>query len=164
MVTSEVGAGTTFTIQIPVAAVDDLTVATESPESAESAARFGSGLSVLVVDHEQGILDLASKMLSRMGYEVATARDGHTALELLSHRPYDVILSDWKIPGMSGQELYQQLLVQDTAMTAAFVFMAGDVLNGRMQAFIAECSASFLAKPFSLDEFRAVMELVPQVR
>jgi signal transduction histidine kinase len=163
MVESEVGVGTTFRIQLPVAAVGSEPPAGESTETVETAAQIGSGLSVLVVDDEKGIIELASKMLCRMGYEVDTACDGRTALELLSQRRYDVILSDWKMPGVSGQELYQRLPARDAAMASAFIFMTGDVLNERMQTFIADCGASFLAKPFSLDEFRAVMELVPQV-
>jgi len=163
VVESKTGVGTTFRIQIPVATVGCEPLDIESSEPSPAAIQIGSGLSVLVVDDEKGIIDLASKMLSRMGYEVDTACDGRTALELLGSRRYDVILSDWKMPGMSGQELYQRLQAQNSAMTAAFIFMTGDVLNERMQGFISECGASFLAKPFSLDEFRAVMELVPQV-
>lgn len=63
------------------------------------------GQAVLVVDDEQDILDsLESFLSSALAVKVYTARSGPAALALLKDRRVDVILSDYKMPGMNGTE------------------------------------------------------------
>ena len=68
--------------------------------------KFKSGLSklsVLVVDDDYTIQKLIKDILLTIGFEsIASAPDGLTALELLSHKQFDLILCDWRMPRMSG--------------------------------------------------------------
>ncbi len=61
---------------------------------------------LLMVDDEPGILAALSRVLRREGYRILTAASGREALELLSVQPVQVILSDQRMPGMSGTELF----------------------------------------------------------
>jgi len=58
--------------------------------------------SILVVDDEERILSALRRTLRREGYEIVTSESVHEALQILDERPVDMILSDQKMPGMSG--------------------------------------------------------------
>jgi sigma-B regulation protein RsbU (phosphoserine phosphatase) len=68
----------------------------------------GSG-SILVVDDDGNNRDLLSRRLSRIGFEVIVAEDGHQALELCETRPFDVVLLDVMMPGIDGLEVLRSL-------------------------------------------------------
>ncbi len=57
---------------------------------------------ILVVDDEEGIRDLLSKTLELAEYEVDVASDGRSALERLRVGPYDLLITDLRMPGMDG--------------------------------------------------------------
>ena len=60
--------------------------------------------SLLVVDDEERILSALRRTLRREGYEIVTAETGEEALRILDERPVDAILTDQKMPGMSGAQ------------------------------------------------------------
>ena len=62
---------------------------------------------VLVVDDEERILSALQRSLRREGYEIVTAESAARALAILAERPVDLVLSDQKMPGMSGLELLE---------------------------------------------------------
>ncbi len=64
---------------------------------------------ILVVDDDQDICRNLSDILTDLGYEVDFAFDGHSALELVGRRPYDLALLDLKMPGMDGLTLYRAI-------------------------------------------------------
>jgi two-component system response regulator HydG len=60
---------------------------------------------VLVVDDEANILEALGKVLGKEGLEVRTAANGRIALDLLRKEPFDVMLTDLRMPGMTGDDL-----------------------------------------------------------
>jgi len=64
---------------------------------------------ILVVDDEPDTLGLIELTLSTASYDVRTAFDGKTALALLSQEPFDLLLLDIMMPGLSGFEVVEQL-------------------------------------------------------
>jgi len=64
---------------------------------------------VLVVEDEVDTRELLAFTLGLDGHHVETAEDGRKALELLEARSYDVILSNLRMPGMSGEDLYRRI-------------------------------------------------------
>jgi class 3 adenylate cyclase/CheY-like chemotaxis protein len=78
------------------------------PEGGAPARRVGPSL-ILAVDDHASNLDLLSRRLTREGHEVMTAGDGDTALRLVEENPFDLILLDLLMPGMSGYELLCRL-------------------------------------------------------
>jgi len=64
---------------------------------------------VLIVDDEVRILTALQRSLRREGYEVLTAERPAEALRILSERSVDLVLSDHKMPGMSGSELLREV-------------------------------------------------------
>lgn len=60
---------------------------------------------LLVVDDEEQILSALRRALRKEGYEIVTAEKPEAALRMLGERPFDAVLSDHKMPGMSGMQL-----------------------------------------------------------
>lgn len=69
----------------------------------------GNAPSVLVVDDDADNCRNLSDILTDMGYQVDIAHDGPAGLALIQTRPYDVALLDYKMPGMTGLELYRKI-------------------------------------------------------
>ncbi len=63
---------------------------------------------LLIVDDEERILSALRRTLRREGYEILTASTPAEALRVLDERPVDAVLSDQKMPGMSGLELLEE--------------------------------------------------------
>jgi len=157
-VRSEPGQGATFVIELPVGQETDpraIRSGSTPPLFPNHGAR--PGRSILVVDDEPWILELAAKLLRADGHEVATARGGQEALELLGQRKFDVIVSDWKMPGLNGVRLYEHLVATDPATAKRMIFMTGDVVSDMFQKFLRQHSLLCISKPFSAAEFRAAV-------
>ena len=67
------------------------------------------GKRVLVVDDEENLRRVTQLKLQQAGYEATTASDGARALELLARHPQDLIITDLKMPGMSGLDLLRSV-------------------------------------------------------
>jgi PAS domain S-box-containing protein len=100
---SHEGRGTTFNILFP--AVQSLTEAAESEGLAPP--RPAAGTTILVVDDDNGIRDVAQRVLVKAGYQVLIASDGDEALAIVTRGQHqiDLLLSDMVMPGLQGQEL-----------------------------------------------------------
>jgi signal transduction histidine kinase len=159
---SKLGYGTTFIISLPVTA-DAEANTSQMTAPAPVPLPSGEGKSILVVDDEEDILDLIRKTLEKQGYQIQTAPDGAVALDHLSRNKYDLIISDWKMPGVNGQQLYQRLLETDPAATKRMIFMTGDVLSEKTEQYLQEQGKTCLTKPFSLVDFqRAIGKIIEQ--
>jgi CheY-like chemotaxis protein len=124
---------------------------------AAMAARPASGKTILVIDDEAWILDLAAELLRAEGHAVETAAGGQQAMDLLGRRTYDVIVSDWKMPGLNGVRLYEHLRATDSAAAGRVLFMTGDVVSDTFQDFLRQHQLTCLSKPFATVEFRAAV-------
>ena len=110
-----------------------------------------------MIDDEDAILEMVQETLAGRGYQVDVARDGESALRRLEQTPYDLALCDWKMPGLSGRQVYERLRVSNPALAERMIFITGDVVSDTTLAFLEERKRVCLTKPFSLDEFRAVV-------
>lgn len=159
---SEVGRGTVFIIELPVASENKAVVRT--PDSGAPFARApraaGNGRSVLVVDDEEWIRELTQALLEQDGYVVETVGGGEAALEALRRRNFDVIVTDWKMPGLNGLQLYERIATADPAAARRVLFMSGDLINDAFTDFLNRHGKTCLPKPFQIDEFRAVVAKV----
>jgi two-component system NtrC family sensor kinase len=157
-VRSEPGSGATFIIDLPVAR--ELTgdvIRRGGTNVPFSDAEAVVGRSILVIDDEPWILDLAVELLRGDGHRVQTVLGGQQALELLERDKFDVIVSDWKMPGLNGVRLYEHLLASDPAAAKRVLFMTGDVVSDTFQDFLKLHSLICLSKPFAVGEFRAAV-------
>lgn len=109
------------------------------------------GYTVLVVDDEEAVRRLACRMLTWTGYQALEARHGREALATIEQAagPIHLVLTDIKMPGMSGRELGHQ--VEQRWPGKPILYMSGfasEVFRGGL----LEPGAPFLAKPFTQDD------------
>ncbi len=100
---------------------------------------------ILVVDDEQGIRDLVCDILASDGYEVDAAPSAAAALELLARRDFAIVLSDVKMPGMSGIELLAEIKKRRPALPVILLTAFGTIPQA-VEA-IREGALDFLEKP-----------------
>ena len=142
-VESAPGRGTTFEVYLPHATE---AATTAEPEAKPKAIPQGSE-TILVVEDEGGVRELACQFLRAKGYSVIEARDGMEALDLAARHAGKIhlILSDVVMPRMSGAEMARRL--KPVCSNAKFVFMSGyaQYSNGESGAL----PGPILQKPFS---------------
>jgi DNA-binding response OmpR family regulator len=117
-----------------------------------SGATMSARASVLVVDDQVEILDLASLVLSRAGYDVRTASSGDEALRTLAGAPADIVLMDIDMPGMDGWEALRLIRADDALTTLPVVmFSVKSEIRDKVQSLQAGASG-YITKPFDVDE------------
>ncbi len=145
------GQGSTFTVELPGRVSE--TVQPAPPESGGP----GRPLRVLVVDDEPHILHYLSATLEAWGHAVVTAIDGQAGLERAVAEPFDLIISDLRMPRVGGQQFFADLTRQAPAAVQRLAFTTGDTVRGDTLTFLEASGRPCLHKPFSLTELRALL-------
>jgi DNA-binding NtrC family response regulator len=117
----------------------------------------------LLVDDEPVIRLALRRFFTRQGWAVDDVGDGERALALLigpDAATYDVILSDLRMPGMSGEELYDRVAAAHPALVRRMIVSTGDSVSPGAAHFLARTGCAVLNKPFELAELRALVERV----
>lgn len=118
---------------------------------------------ILIVDDEKSLLSICEDALSDAGYVTQTASDGMKALRLLKKSPgLDLVISDLRMPGMSGLELLKK--IKETASDADFLIMTG---FGNIETAVESIrlgAADYLSKPFNISHLLLKVEKILQVR
>jgi DNA-binding response OmpR family regulator len=107
---------------------------------------------VLVVDDEGAIRYSVSKTLQRIGYEVDEASSGEEALEMMVKREYDVILTDIRMPGLTGVDLLKR--IKDIGPDAIVILMTGYASLGTAVESLRLGAHDYLIKPSSSQDIR----------
>ena len=113
-------------------------------------------LRILVVDDEPHILHYMRATLDSWGHDVVVEADGAGALERIESQPFDVVISDLRMPG-GGRELYETLKERNPAAVSRVVFSTGDTVRGDTLTFLESLGRPYLRKPFTLAELRAAL-------
>jgi signal transduction histidine kinase/ActR/RegA family two-component response regulator len=141
---SEPRHGTTFKIYLPSAAE-----APASVPASEATSKPAPGTeTILLVEDEDHVRTVASRILRRNGYTVLEARTGPEALRLwrTHSRAIDLVVTDMVMPDMGGRELSQHVRSERPDMP--LLFMSGYTEDGAFQRGVLEPGESYLEKPF----------------
>ena len=105
---------------------------------------------VLIVDDEVDVLDLCRRVLEVEGYQVTTAQNGQEAVDIAREQSFDLLLTDIKMPGLSGLEVAQAIKEFDSSIV--FVTMTGfSTMNMAIEALRLGID-EFIVKPFTPDD------------
>lgn len=107
---------------------------------------------VLVVDDEGAIRYSVSKTLQRVGYNVNEAESGEQALDLMKKQHYDVVLTDIRMPGLTGVELLKR--IKDLSPDAIVILMTGYASLGTAVEALRLGAHDYLIKPSSSQDIR----------
>ncbi|HXH81627.1 MAG TPA: sigma-54 dependent transcriptional regulator [Candidatus Tectomicrobia bacterium] len=120
------------------------------------------GAKILVVDDEKSILMLLKEALTQWGYQVTTAASATEALEILKAGLFDALLTDVRMPDMSGLDLLREARKHDESMEV--VIMTGyPTIASAVQA-LKEGAYDYLSKPLLLDELKHLMSRMMERR
>jgi DNA-binding response OmpR family regulator len=119
----------------------------------------------LLVDDEPVIRFALRRFFQRQGWAVDEAEDGHAALALLLDgdtpaETYDVVITDLRMPGLSGIELHARLERERPEVLRKLILSTGDAVSPEAAAFLKRAARPVLSKPFELAELRALVERV----
>jgi PAS domain S-box-containing protein len=153
-VESQPGQGATFFVELPLVLVEPTAVSPRLPtgQSELPAAPSPSAIRILVIDDEPSLIQVMTRLLSRQNYRVETAFSGDEGLQKLQKAQYDLIVCDLRMPGMSGIELYQHLLLRFPALSRRVIFTTGDMINASTLDFFQKHDLTYLAKPFEMGD------------
>lgn len=116
------------------------------------------GAKVLVVDDETFLLECLVDALGTWGMEVAASTRGDEAIQKLQAGTFDLIVSDIRMPGLSGVELYDWLKAERPAMTQRILYTTGDSFDVKTREFLESSQVPYLGKPFDLKQLKQSLE------
>ena len=108
---------------------------------------------VLIIDDEQGVTVVLSRILRAM--DVTVARDGAAAREALDDGLWDAVLCDLTLPDMTGAAVFEHAT---RAQRERFLFMTGGAVTPDAQRRLDACRAPILYKPFDASTLRAAVD------
>ena len=147
------GQGTTFTLFFP--ASHNLQVSPKKNVAMESI--MGNGEMILVVDDVPEQREIATAMLSRLGYSVVTVPSGESAVAYLKDHDVDLMLLDMIMaPGIDGLETYRRIATFKPAQKAAIA--SGYSETGRVKALQRMGVNGYLKKPYTLERIGTVVK------
>ena len=156
---SEEGKGTAFKILLPAGAEAVVHTTISDNESVRN--WKGSG-TVLVIDDEEAVRNVARMMLERAGFTVLTAADGREGLEVFQRRAEEigVVLLDLTMPHMNGEEAFRAL--RHIRADVPVILASGYSEQDTSAQFAGKGIAGFVQKPFGLEklleQFRSALQ------
>jgi len=154
---SDLGAGATFHIELPLTDGANSTTPGSVSLSPLVIHPISTTSHVLVVDDEPDLRAVLVRQFELSRYNVDHAGDGEEAWRKLQIMDYDCVLLDIRMPGMSGQELYERIADSNPEMVDRIIFITGDTVNRNTERLLGKLTNPVLSKPF---DFRELEQLV----
>jgi CheY-like chemotaxis protein len=155
-VESETGSGTTFHVYLPATERQ----VTEEVKEPDVEIEEVSG-TVLLIDDEDMVVDVGSKMLEKFGLTVFTAKNGNDAVTTLKNmdNKVDLVILDMVMPGMSGGETFDQL--KRVNGNIKVLLSSGYSLDSQAKGIMDRGCDGFIQKPFNMNQlFLKVREVM----
>lgn len=135
------GQGATFTVELPAQQSQE--------ELTESLPKEAVNSTILVVEDEPDVRMIVERALTQHGYEVDAVNNSEAALDRVAGKHYDLLITDLRMPGMSGKELFDRL--HNRYPHLKWVFITGDTMSAQSEQLMKR-GLPFLVKPFTLDD------------
>ncbi|NMC44840.1 MAG: response regulator [candidate division Zixibacteria bacterium] len=113
-------------------------------------------ISILVVDDQQDPQELLTRILTKEGYSVESAANGEDALGKLRRRPFNLVLTDVKMPGLNGFDLIQLIKKEFPSIGVIVMTAYGDSYTVKDALLLG--ADEYITKPFKSFEINLVVE------
>jgi len=159
-VRSRLGEGSTFVIELPVISQlkDDSVSSSELTPQVLQFEDLVRGKRILVVDDEEYILDFFVEVFQMLPLQVETANNGRAAMEKMQTGEYDLIITDFRMPQMSGKELFNWTTENRPHLANRIIFVTGDTVSLETRLFFENHHNRYLAKPFKIEEVKEAIQ------
>lgn len=121
---------------------------------------FSKSLTVLVIDDEPNMLKMLEASLAKFGFNTITVASGEEGLNRLQQKGIDIVLCDYRMPGLDGLEFLQKAITIDPEITV-ILMSAYATVETAVKAMKAG-AFDVITKPFKVDEVRCVLEKVQE--
>jgi len=153
---SEPDEGTIFKIYFPIIEKEPKRVESKK----EKVPIKGGNETILLVDDEEAIRELAEDILTRFGYTVLMASDGETALEIYREKKEEInlVILDIIMPGMGGRKCLEELLKMNPK--SRIIIASGYSINGPAKKVLEAGAKGFISKPYDM---RGMLQTVRKI-
>jgi CheY-like chemotaxis protein len=155
-VCSEVGKGSTFKILLPAVEQEQRGEA----ETGKQSVSPQEGGTILLVDDDPHVRDVASEMLAHLGFRVLTATNGREGLEVFRahEKKITCVILDLTMPEMGGKDAFREL--RNLRSDVSVILSSGYNEQEVTQRFVGTGLAGFIQKPYKLANLRSVLNRV----
>ncbi len=167
------GKGAEFIIDLPVIplskyrlrkvrkpAADSGPVPAPNPDLTEN----GHRIRILVAEDEDTLRRIMVRYLIKCGYHADSAKDGTEAFNRIRKEQYALIISDIRMPGINGIELYKKILKTNPQLAGHFIISTGDVISRDSALFLSETNIPNLIKPFEMKTMESVIRKILKIK
>jgi signal transduction histidine kinase/CheY-like chemotaxis protein len=159
---SEVGQGSTFTLELPLA-LSNKPLPVSLPAPARSSANdgtgtFGAGLHVLLVEDNPVNQTVIEAMLRSLGFTVSVVGDGAQAVTEVSRLRFDAVLMDCRLPIIDGYEATRRIRLLTLHNDVPVIALTANALHGDREACIEAGMNDYLAKPFKRSDLLLILQ------
>lgn len=138
--------GATFVLSLP--ALRSTRPRGDRAPSARDGADAHPGARILVVDDEVDIAEILRDILITAGHRITLTHNGLDALRRLDAEPFDLVLTDLKMPGLDGPALYAELSRRHPHLVHRVIAITGDTLGTSARDFVRQTQVPVIDKPF----------------
>lgn len=113
---------------------------------------------ILIVDDEEGLREGLSRLLEGEGYAIVAAETGEEALQILQQSHIDLVLTDMRMPGMSGIDLLKK--IRESYGELGVIILTG---YGQIESYIEAMNSGaieYVSKPFKVNELKFIVNKV----
>ncbi len=116
----------------------------------------------MIVDEEEGVLEILSYYITDLGFDVDQACDGEMALMKVKETQYDLIITDITMPKLNGDQLLYQIKENQLQKNAKCIYITGGLLEYTEKQFkeLNDCSDASIFKPFVKEQIHQVIKTV----
>ncbi|WP_212631669.1 ATP-binding protein [Pseudomonas sp. KB-10] len=151
---SQLGAGSVFTLEIPL----PFRPYSEQAQNSDSPALGGGdGQPVLLVEDNPVNQTVIEAMLRSLGYQVSLVGDGQQAVHSCSQQDYAAILMDCRLPLMDGYEATRQIRQLERGRQVPIIALTANALQGDREACLQAGMNDYLAKPFKRADLQRIL-------
>lgn len=117
----------------------------------------GNKRRILVIEDEPTVGLLCKRVLTAGGFDVDVVTNGLDAKKVTGEKDYALCISDVRLPGMTGIELYEHWKATNNPIAEKLVFITGDTMNNYIRDFLSETDRPSVMKPFEPSELVTVV-------
>lgn len=115
---------------------------------------------ILIVDDDPDVCEYLQKFLQRDGYDVNAITDPTQVLDELRENPYQIIILDLKMPGISGEELLREIRAIDSDI-CIIIYTGYPTVDSAVETMKHQVF-DYIKKPFNIEDFRAIIRKAVQ--